>query len=433
MIYTIVIKNHGSSPAREVVVEDRVPANVELVGTIPQAELHGNRLVWKLGSLPPGAEKKISVKVIPKAEGQVGSVATVSFVAEVAAATKVTQPKLHFEVSGPKKVKLGEQVTLKFFVRNEGTADATGVVLRDIIPPELKHPDGNDLEYEVGTLPPGESRTIQLTLAAEKPGKAVNQAIMTADGGVLLKRQAEIKVIGQVIQVKRSGPTRLFVDRPTRLVYAVRNVIDEPIHSVNLSVTLPQGLDFLNASDGGLFDRDSRTVSWLLESIPGQGQVEVSLELIARRTGTFRLTAAAHHRETKSNAQQADELPAVAFAALTIQTEGMDRPLRPAERRAIQIRVRNLGPSPARNVRVRVTASGGIRAESAEAAGETNGNDGLIRFAPVPELRDGAAIQLPLVLHGTDEGAGRLRIEVEADGLGRPLVREESIAVFSDQ
>jgi len=433
MIYSIVIKNHGTSTARHVVVEDRVPANVELVGTIPQAELHGDRLVWKLGSLPAGAEKKISIKVIPKAEGRVGSVATVSFVAEVAAATRVTQPKLHFELSGPQRVKLGERVTLKFFVRNEGTAEVTGVVLRDIIPTELHHPDGNDLEYEIGTLPPGESRTIQLTLTAKKPGRAVNQATMTADGGVMLQQQAEIHVIGELLKVQHSGPTRLFVGRPTKLVFAVHNVVDEPINAVGLSVTVPDGLKFLSASGGGLFDRDSRTVSWLLETIPANGQNEVSLEVVAQRTGRFRLSALASHRETKTHAELAEEVSAVAFAALTVRTEGMELPLRPGEQRSIRIKLRNLGPSLARNVRVRVMASGGIRTVSPKTDGQPQAEGLPIQFPPVAELRSGAEIPLTLLLQGITEGAGRLRIEVEAEGLGRPLVREESVAVFTDQ
>ena len=153
MVYSITIKNHGISAAQGVLVEDQIPEGTDLIGTIPQAELYGTRLVWKIGTLRPNEEKKISVKVIPQKEGQIGSVATVSFVAEVAAETRITAPKLSLELTGPKKVKLGQQVMFQFQLRNNGNADATGIVLRNIIPDGLSHPDGNDLEYDVGTLP----------------------------------------------------------------------------------------------------------------------------------------------------------------------------------------------------------------------------------------------------------------------------------------
>ena len=60
-----------------VVVEDRIPKGTELVGTSPQAELSGKRLVWNHEVLKPNEEKKISIKVIPKQEGPIGSVARV--------------------------------------------------------------------------------------------------------------------------------------------------------------------------------------------------------------------------------------------------------------------------------------------------------------------------------------------------------------------
>src|SRR4029077_19475188 len=66
MVYNIQVRNAGAIPAHNVVVEDVVPDNVKIDGSIPQAQLRQKRLIWKLGTMAPGQEKKIAVRVIPQ-------------------------------------------------------------------------------------------------------------------------------------------------------------------------------------------------------------------------------------------------------------------------------------------------------------------------------------------------------------------------------
>ncbi len=106
-IYSILIKNVGQSSAGHVTVEDEIPRGAKLTGTIPQAELVGKKLIWKSGTLQPNQERKISIRVIPIAEGPIGSVATVNFVAEVAAQTVVEKPELKVSINAPKEAPLG--------------------------------------------------------------------------------------------------------------------------------------------------------------------------------------------------------------------------------------------------------------------------------------------------------------------------------------
>src|SRR5262249_55792963 len=45
MVYEIVVRNVGAIPAYQVVVEDTIPKNARLDGTIPQAQLKENKLI----------------------------------------------------------------------------------------------------------------------------------------------------------------------------------------------------------------------------------------------------------------------------------------------------------------------------------------------------------------------------------------------------
>ena len=50
--------------------------------------------------------------------------ATVNFVAEAAAETVVTAPRLEFKISAPSAARLGESIPFRFEVRNVGTGEA---------------------------------------------------------------------------------------------------------------------------------------------------------------------------------------------------------------------------------------------------------------------------------------------------------------------
>ena len=106
----------------------------KLSGTIPRAELTGKKLIWRLGTIKPGEQKEIQVKVVPVAEGQVGSIATVNFTAEIASRTTIASPKLSLKLTAAPQARVNETVTLNFQITNNGSVDASRVVLRNVIP-----------------------------------------------------------------------------------------------------------------------------------------------------------------------------------------------------------------------------------------------------------------------------------------------------------
>ena len=129
---------------------------------------------------------------MPTAEGEIGSVASVHFAAGASVRTLATRPQLVVQTAAPQKVLIGEQVTLTITVSNPGTGVATGVVLQEHIPPGLQHPAGNDLEYQVGNLKPGESRKLDLPLVANRPGSTTNLLTARGDGNLRAENKTAI-------------------------------------------------------------------------------------------------------------------------------------------------------------------------------------------------------------------------------------------------
>lgn len=263
LIYQILIRNVGNGAAQQVLVEDIVPEGVAMQGSIPQAELVAKKLSWKIGSLAAGEERKISVKVIPGAEGAIGSAATVTFAADPALYASTAEPDpvvpappvaappggqappvggvpltnggpavnrdnggVTLDVQGPKQVGVGQPFDVRFRLTNRTNQPVMGVMIRKTLPDSLQHQTRiQDLEYRVGTLGPAESRDVTMTLTAVQPGRAVSRVmVLGVDGRVLQSQEfaVDAEAIGnqtnsanQPVTQDRAGNTRSPMNRIT--------------------------------------------------------------------------------------------------------------------------------------------------------------------------------------------------------------------------
>ncbi len=92
--FVVHVQNVGSVEALNVEVHDRVPAGMRLVDASPSPIQQENMLMWELGAMPAGDERTITMQLIPEQEGELGSVARVSFEAAASVRTISTRPEL---------------------------------------------------------------------------------------------------------------------------------------------------------------------------------------------------------------------------------------------------------------------------------------------------------------------------------------------------
>ena len=83
--FVVNVRNVGQVEALNVQVFDQVPAGMRFVEASPSAKQLGEQLLWELGSMAAGEERTITMQLVPEQEGELGSVARVSFEAAVGA------------------------------------------------------------------------------------------------------------------------------------------------------------------------------------------------------------------------------------------------------------------------------------------------------------------------------------------------------------
>lgn len=428
LVYAVIVKNVGGSPASQVTVEDRIPKGARLVGTAPRAELIDKRLVWKLGTLQPNEERKIAIKVIPEEEGPLGSVAKVNFVSEVAAEIVVTAPQLKLRTTAPAEVKLGDKVELLFTLTNTGNGDAKNVILRSLLPEGLRHPSGHDLEYVVGDLPAGQSRDIPLELTAAKIGQVQHKATATADGNVTVESEIFLTIYGEQLVLTRKNPSRAFVGKPTVVSNQIGNEGDRPVSRVKVTEVVPAGFEFVEASRGGRYDPQARTITWMVGPVaPGEEQ-EVSATLLPKSTGRFEGTITATGA-TGTVATVKASLAVEGVPALTIEPLDDQRVVALGETITTQIRLRNRGTAQAQRVGLTIVVPEELRVVSAKGPSAHEVVGQRVLFDPVAELAPRDTATYELELEAIAEGDTRLDLQIYAEHLRRPVRHEEVLQV----
>jgi len=432
--FTVKVRNTGAVAAANVEIVDQVPRGTRLTGTTPRAsQSPQGELVWAIGTLQPGDEETVSMQLMPTDEGEIGSVATVHFSAAASAKVKATRAELIVETSAPGKVLIGEPLVLKIELSNPGSGPATGVTLAERIPPSMGHPAGGDLEYEIGTLGPGESRTLELEMLARQPGPVENVLTARGDGNLRGEHRIQWEVIAPQLQVNVAGSRRRFLEREAVYELAVSNPGTAPADQVELVAHLPEGLKFVSANNAGHYDEASQAVYWRLEELPVRESGTVELVTMPVQSGDYELAV-----ESSANGQVevAERHPVriEGIAAIMYEVRDVTDPIQVGGETLYEIRVLNQGSKASSNVRLAIDIPPEMEFVSAEGptrhalSGRQILFDGLARLAPKADTTYRVRVR------GIQPGDLRLRVQLLTDEMrGIPVTKEESTRVYSDQ
>jgi uncharacterized repeat protein (TIGR01451 family) len=430
--FALRVRNIGARPAEDVTVRDEVPQGTRLVSTTPRADNDASHLVWQLGTLSAGEERTIEVQLMPTAEGEIGSVATVSFATQASAKARCTMPQLAIRMTAPSEVMLGSEQHVKIELNNPGSGDATGVMLYENVPQELRHPSGSTLEFEIGTLRAGETRQLELILMAEKAGKVINALTARADGNIQVEQQVEFEVVAPALQISVDGPSRRYLERQATYQVNVENPGTAVAKDVELVTKLPKGMRFVRANNMGQYDPATHAIYWSLAELP-QGE-RGSVELVAMPVQPGDQTL-----EVESRAQQgledhtSQQVVVEGLAAIMFEVRDAVDPIEVGGETAYEIRVVNQGTKAATNVGVAVALPPGMKATAAESETRYEIQAGGVVFEPLSQLSPKAESIFRVHTQGVQSGDQRVTVEVKSDDFDQPIRREESTRVFGDE
>lgn len=431
--FAVKIKNVGRVAAEHVAIRDVVPKGTRLIDTTPAAaETAGSEIIWELGTLDPNEEKTVSMQVMPLEEGEVGSVAQVTFAAQASVRTRATRPELVLEHSAPRKILAGGQVTFSIKISNPGTGAATGVIIEENVPEGLSHPAGRELEFEVGTLNPGQTRELELTLNADAAGTIENVLVCRADANLVAEHRVSLEVTAPQLELALKGPSRRYLERPATFEIMIANPGTASATDVEMVAHLPQGMEFRETNNAGVYDANRHVVMWSVAELPAGGQGSVKLTVMPTDAGEKTIRV-----EGRAEAGLVDQYEHVVsvegLASVFFELADSADPIEVGGETLYEIRVINEGSKTSENVEVVAILPPEMKPLSGEGDTRAVVEGQTIRFAPLPRLSPKADATYKVRAQGLAPGDHRIRVQVLSGEMSEPIIREESTLVYSDQ
>jgi uncharacterized repeat protein (TIGR01451 family) len=440
--YELIVKNGGTSIVTNVRVEDEIPAGTKYLGSEPQADVNADRLIWNLGSLDVGAEKRISVRVKTGEEGELHSRAVVTFAAAVEARSRVTRPRVAVTVSAPEVVKSGEEPTFQIKVTNSGSGAAQKTVVQAFLSEGLVHPAGSKLELELANLSPGESKVIPLKVTAGKSGVQWCQVAATAPGSQDAAAKASVNVLEPLLQVTQAGPTKCFVRAEPVYEITLSNPGTAATDPVNLYAMLPEGFEFVQGGDGAVYNAANRAVVWKLAGIVPGGSKAFSLKVraAAECEGTIRVIAQAVAEQPVQGAAAGGAKPtgrmleakaetpikAEGIAAVRFEVIDLDDPVEVGKEAVYEIRVTNQGTGACSNVQLVAAIAEGTVYTGSSGPTQVKAQGQHLIFEPISTLGVKGEAVYRVKVRGSVAGDSRFKVQLTCDQVRTPVVKEES-------
>ena len=382
--------------------------------------------------MQPGDEIAISMQVTPEAEGEIGSVAQVGFAGKATARTISTRPLLKIEHTAPKQVMIGQEVRLGVTITNPGSGAATGVIVEEDVPDGLSHVGGSALEYEIGVLRPGETRELELTLKAEKPGVLENTILVRGEGNLTSQHRVQIEVISPQLQVGVSGPKKRFLDRQATYSVTVANPGTAAARDVQIIAYLPKGMKYVSSDSEGQYDAGQNAVLWGLEELPPAKSGTVKFVATPVETGEQKIRVEGKADLGLSVASE-QSVQVDAASELVFSITDLNDPIEVGTETTYEVRVSNKGSKPATNVLLAAALPNEIKLLSGEGPSRAATKGQQISFAPVGRINSGEEVTFKIHAQGVRAGDHLIRVQLSSDESATPVTKEESTQVYIDK
>jgi uncharacterized repeat protein (TIGR01451 family) len=429
--FVIQVRNVGTAEALGVLVHDRVPAGMQLVDATPAPTMQGDVLVWQLGAMPAGDERSITMQLVPREEGELGSVARVTFEAAASVRTRSTRPELKITQRAPQKVLIGQQLEIELEVANVGTGEATNVILQADVPPGLDHPRGRQLDNAMGSLRPGEVRREVLRMRAVEPGVIENVVHLVAEDAEPVAHTVAVEVVAPKIAIALAGPSRRFLERQATYMVNIQNSGTAPATNVEIMAQLDRGFTFVGTENNGHYDPNRHAVLWSIIDLPAGESASVPVTLLPIEEGdqVIRLEATA---DLNSRSESEHTVAVQSQAELTFSIADTADPIELGSETTYEIKVRNAGSRNDTNVQVRLMLPPGIEMLESDSEAGTDGRGGVM-FAPHPNLAAGGDLTYRIRVRGVQPDTHIIKAIVTSDQARVPVTKEESTMVYADQ
>ena len=305
--YTVTVTNDGIGDAKDVVVRDVLGEGLKFVSATGNYTFdEDSRTVTWIVDLAKGESKVFSV--IATVVGY-GNVTNSLVVGNKTTGVNVTVPEINPDKTVDNGIpNFGDNVTYTVTVTNDGIGDANNVVITDVLDKGLKflNATGNfTYDEKTGTitwtvdLAKGETKTFNVNVAVLGYGVLPNTV---AVGNKTAVRNITVP---EIITVKEVNSSDIHIGDEITYTITVSNPGKINATNVVIRDILPEGLKFINASNGGVYDPVTGIITWIL-NITANSTVDLTADVCVNKSGNITNTVNVGNKTSNCTIESGD-------------------------------------------------------------------------------------------------------------------------------
>ena len=305
--YTVTVTNDGIGDAKDVVVRDMLGEGLKFVSATGNYSFdEATRTVTWIVDLAKGESKVFSVIAIVSGYGNVTNSLVVG---NKTTGVNVIVPEINPDKTVDNEIpNFGDNVTYTVKVTNDGIGDANNVVITDVLDKGLKflNATGNfTYDEKTGTitwivdLDKGETKTFNVNVTVLGYGVLPNTV---AVGNKTAVRNITVP---EIITVKEVNSSDIHIGDEITYTITVSN--SGKINATNVVIRdiLPEGLKFINASNGGVYDPVTGIITWIL-NITANSTVDLTVDVCVNKSGNITNTVNVGNKTSNCTIESGD-------------------------------------------------------------------------------------------------------------------------------
>ena len=234
------------------------------------------------------------------------------------------------------------------------------------------------------------------------------------------------------MKIHREGPANRVVGSQARFTNTLTNESARPLQGVIVTETIPPGVKFIQASDGGQFNPQQRQVVWQINSLEPGGVRQLQTVVLAEQGGQLASTVTAVDQQG-DQAEATSQLNVAGYSSLTVDVANPARAIPVGEEVALRLKVRNGGTAAASGVETRVKLPPELKFVSARGPVRYAQQGEWIAFEPIDRIEIQGEQTFDIVLSGAAESQdARIVVQLTSAELTRPLSEDESVVIYSE-
>ena len=305
--YTVTVTNDGMGDANNVVIVDRLGEGLTFVSASDNGVWDPvKRTVTWIVDLAKGESKVFNV--IATVVGY-GNVTNSLVVGNKTAGVNVTVPEINPDKTVDNEIpNFGDNVTYTVTVTNDGIGDANNVVITDVLDKGLKflNATGNfTYDEKTGTitwtvdLAKGETKTFNVNVTV------LGYGVLSNTVAVGNKTAVRNITVPEIITVKEVNSSDIHIGDEITYTITVSNPGKINATNVVIRDILPEGLKFINASNGGVYDPVTGIITWIL-NITANSTVDLTADVCVNKSGNITNTVNVGNKTSNCTIESGD-------------------------------------------------------------------------------------------------------------------------------